>query len=32
MQIIKNIVSDKYFWIGLLLGFICGTLHRNFGL
>lgn len=32
MQIIKNIASDKWFWLGLLVGFICGTLHHNFGL
>lgn len=32
MQIIKNIASDKWFWLGLLGGFICGTLHHNFGL
>lgn len=32
MQINKNIASDKWFWLGLLVGFICGTLHHNFGL
>lgn len=32
MQTIKNIASDKWFWLGLLVGFICGTLHHNFGL
>lgn len=32
MQSIKNIASDKWFWLGLLVGFICGTLHHNFGL
>lgn len=32
MQTIKTIVADKYFWLGVLLGFACGTLHHNFGL
>lgn len=32
MQIIKNIAADKYFWLGVLIGFIAGTLHHNFGL
>lgn len=32
MQALKTIVADKYFWLGVLLGFVCGTLHHNFGL
>lgn len=32
MQTIKTIVADKYFWLGVLLGFACGALHHYFGL
>lgn len=31
-EIIKMVAGDKLFWLGLLIGFICGTLHHNFGL
>ena len=29
---LKSIATDKWFWLGLLIGFICGTLHHNFAL
>lgn len=31
-EVLKMIAADKLFWLGLLLGFACGTLHHNFGL
>lgn len=31
-EVLKMIATDKLFWLGLLLGFACGTLHHNFGL
>ena len=32
METLKMIVADKWFWLGVLIGFICGTLHHNFAL
>lgn len=32
METLKMIVNDKYFWLGILIGFALGTLHHNFGL
>lgn len=25
---LKTVAADKLFWLGLILGFICGTLHN----
>lgn len=32
MQTIKNIASDKWFWLGVLLGFALGVLHHYYAL
>ena len=32
MQTLKTIVADKYFWLGVLLGFACGVLHHYYAL
>lgn len=32
MQIIKNIVTDKNFWLGCVVGFALGAMHHYFGL
>lgn len=32
MQTFKNIVADKYFWLGGVVGFALGALHHYFGL
>lgn len=32
MQTIKTIVADKYFWLGVIIGFTCGVLHHYFAL
>lgn len=32
MQTIKNIVTDKNFWMGSVVGFALGALHHYFGL
>ena len=29
MQTLKTIAADKYFWLGVLLGFACGVLHQK---
>ena len=32
MQTLKTIVADKYFWLGVLLGFALGVLHHYYAL
>ncbi len=32
MQALKTIVADKYFWLGVLLGFALGVLHHYYSL
>lgn len=32
MQALKTIVADKYFWLGVLLGFALGVLHHYYAL
>lgn len=32
MQTIKNIVTDKNFWLGCAVGFVLGALHHYFAL
>lgn len=32
MQTIKTIVADKYFWLGIIIGFALGAMHHYFGL
>lgn len=32
MQTIKNIVTDKNFWLGCVVGFALGVMHHYFGL
>ena len=32
MQAIKNIVTDKNFWLGCAVGFTLGAMHHYFGL
>ena len=32
MQIIKSIAADKYFWLGVAIGFAFGAMHHYFGL
>lgn len=32
MQTIKNIVTDKNFWLGVLIGFALGVLHHYYAL
>lgn len=32
MQVIKNIVTDKNFWVGCVVGFALGALHHYFAL
>ncbi len=32
MQTIKTIVADKYFWLGVIIGFACGVLHHYYAL
>lgn len=32
MQTIKNIVTDKNFWVGCVLGFAIGAMHHYFGM
>lgn len=32
MQTIKTIVADKYFWLGIIIGFACGVLHHYYAL
>lgn len=32
MENIKNIVADKNFWLGCLIGFAAGAMHHYFGL
>ena len=32
MQTLKTIVADKYFWLGIIIGFACGVLHHYYAL
>jgi len=32
MQNLKNIVADKYFWLGVIIGFALGAMHHYFAL
>lgn len=32
MQILKEVVSDKYFWFGCIVGFALGVLHHYYAL
>lgn len=32
MQTLKTIVADKYFWLGIIVGFAFGVLHHYYAL